>query len=90
MKTRREFIKSTSFLAAASLAVRPSLHAAHHEKWFDISLAQWSLHRAFRGGEKDAMDILKSSYNIVVTCDYCQHEYSFDKSQVLGIFSDKK
>ena len=59
MKTRREFIKSSSFLAAASLAVRPSLHAAHHEKWFDISLAQWSLHRAFRGGDKNAMDFAR-------------------------------
>lgn len=69
MKTRREFIKSSSFLAAASLAVRPSLHAAHHEKWFDISLAQWSLHRAFRGGEKDAMDfarIAKRDFGIAV------------------------
>ncbi|MEM9159662.1 MAG: sugar phosphate isomerase/epimerase family protein [Verrucomicrobiota bacterium] len=27
--------------------------------WFDISLAQWSLHRAFRGGELDPMDFAK-------------------------------
>jgi molecular chaperone Hsp33 len=40
-------------------------------------------------GEKDAMDILKSSREIVVTCDYCQHEYSFDKNQVLDIFARK-
>ena len=41
----------------------------HHEKWFDISLAQWSLHGAFRGSEKDAMDfarIAKRDFGIAV------------------------
>jgi len=36
-------------------------------KWFDISLAQWSLHRAFRKGEKDAMrfaQIAKNEFGI--------------------------
>ncbi|HCR30327.1 MAG TPA: xylose isomerase [Opitutae bacterium] len=67
MKSRREFVKSSFGLAAATLAVHPSLYSAHHEKWFDISLAQWSLHRAFRGGDKDAMDfakIAKSEFGI--------------------------
>lgn len=59
MKTRREFVKTSLGLAAASLAARSMLYAAHHAKWFDISLAQWSLHRAFRGGEKDAMDFAR-------------------------------
>jgi len=62
MNTRREFVKSALSIGAASLAARPLLLADHHkkgEKWFDISLAQWSLHRAFRGGQMDAMDFAK-------------------------------
>jgi len=59
MKSRREFVKSSFGMVAATLGARSALHAAHHEKWFDISLAQWSLHRAFRGGDKDAMDFAR-------------------------------
>lgn len=64
MKTRRDFVKSALGLSAASLAARPLLFGDHHlpgEKWFDISLAQWSLHRAFKGGALDAMDFAKIS-----------------------------
>lgn len=64
MKTRRDFVKSALGFSAASLAARPLLFGNHHEtgeKWFDISLAQWSLHRAFKGGTLDAMDFAKIS-----------------------------
>lgn len=64
MKTRRDFVKSALGLSAASFAARPLLFGDHHkagEKWFDISLAQWSLHRAFKGGDLDAMDFAKIS-----------------------------
>ena len=57
MTTRRNFLTRSSLgLVAASLASRP-LIGAHHEltgappadadTWFDISLAQWSLNKAF-------------------------------------------
>ncbi len=64
MKSRREFVTSAFGLTAA-VAAQPLLFGAHHkkegEKWFDISLAQWSLHRAFKGGQRDAMDFAKIS-----------------------------
>ncbi len=62
MNTRRDFVKSALGLAAASAAAQPILFAAHHkknEKWFDISLAQWSMHKSFRAGTRDAMDFAK-------------------------------
>lgn len=64
MKTRRDFVKSALGFSAASLVAQPFLFGDHHkevEKWFDISLAQWSLHRAFKGGTLDAMDFAKIS-----------------------------
>jgi L-ribulose-5-phosphate 3-epimerase len=65
MTTRRNFLTRSSLgLVAASLASRP-LIGAHHEstgsatadsdKWFDISLAQWSLNKAFWSGARDKM-----------------------------------
>jgi len=38
-----------------------------NKNWFSISLAQWSLHRAFRGGTLDAMNfapIAKEQFGI--------------------------
>lgn len=64
MKTRRDFVKSALGLTAVSAATQRILFGAHHkegEKWFDISLAQWSLHVAFKGGDLDAMDFAKIS-----------------------------
>lgn len=59
--TRRDFLKSASLFAGA-LALPGSLRAAHHEgpaQPYEISLAQWSLHRAFRGGGLDSRDFAK-------------------------------
>ena len=55
---RRSFLQSSA-AAALALAVSP-LRAAESEKFppFKISLAQWSLHRAFRAKEKP-LDALK-------------------------------
>lgn len=49
-------------LEGASLGAQSQLSNTGQEtseKWFDISLAQWSLHRAFESGELDAMDFAK-------------------------------
>lgn len=73
MDTRRHFLKGAFGLALVSQLSRLGLAAADivaqpfSGKWFDISLAQWSLHRAFRSGEKDAMrfaQIAKSEFGI--------------------------
>ncbi len=59
MTTRRAFIKTGSLLAAGILARSSSRAAAASEKTMSISLAQWSLHRAFRAGERDPMDFAR-------------------------------
>jgi sugar phosphate isomerase/epimerase len=67
--TRRTFLQTAIGLSAGALASR-SLRAAAtpaSAPWFEISLAQWSLNRAFRAGTLDAMDfarIAKRDYGI--------------------------
>lgn len=62
--SRRQFLKQIS--TAGALAALPfhssSLFAAHHnEKLYKLSLAQWSLHRAFRSGKEDPLDFARIS-----------------------------
>ena len=68
---RRSFTKSSA-LAALTLSVPVNfskLFAEHHntKQLFKISLAQWSLHNAFRNGDQDPRDfakIAKESFGI--------------------------
>ena len=67
--TRRTFLQTAIGLSAGALASRYLLAAATPASapWFEISLAQWSLNRAFRAGTLDAMDfarIAKRDYGI--------------------------
>lgn len=60
--SRRDFLAGTA--AAAALAALPRLSAAADKasadkKGFEISLAQWSLHRAYGRGTKATLDPLK-------------------------------
>ena len=69
MFSRREFVKRTLGAAAGAMTAGSVSGAeyASSKSWFTISLAQWSLHRAFRGGEMDAMDfasITKNTFGI--------------------------
>lgn len=73
MTTRRAFIKKTTLGATAiSLPIIPSLAKTPFENYIPmnepkISLAQWSLNKAFFSGELDAKDfasIAKNSYGI--------------------------
>lgn len=48
---RRDFVKKSS-IAGLGLAISPGLiTACNTEPWFQISLAQWSLHKALNSGE---------------------------------------
>lgn len=56
MNSRRSFLKNLG-LATAGLALAPTLDVfAAKKAWFDISLAQWSLHKTLYGGELTNMD----------------------------------
>lgn len=41
-------------------------------------------------GESEAMDILKDKQVIGVTCEYCNSEFTFEKDEVIRIFSKEK
>jgi sugar phosphate isomerase/epimerase len=81
MTSRRSFIKK-SFLGAGTLMLLPSLDLnALRNSGLEISLAEWSLHRALESGKIDHLDfpsIAKKEYNISVV------EY------VNGFFGGKK
>lgn len=57
---RKDFLKKMGYLCAGSLAVPGMLHAAtkgrSRDLFFDISLAQWSLHRTTRSGKITTLD----------------------------------
>ncbi len=56
MNTRRDFIRTLG-LVTGGVVLAPSLEAfAAKKSWFDISLAEWSLHRTLRKGELDNLD----------------------------------
>lgn len=65
--TRRAFIRA-SLLGAGALVVSPSLSGlASSEPHMEISLAEWSLHRAIYGGKLDHLDFAakaKSEFGI--------------------------
>jgi sugar phosphate isomerase/epimerase len=69
MTTRRSFIKN-SFLGAGALMLLPSLDMKSlKSSGIEISLAEWSLHRALESGKIDHLDfpvIAKRDYNISV------------------------
>lgn len=57
MNSRRKFLRDLG-LAGAGIALSPStdLFAGTKKEWFQISLAQWSLHRTIRAGKLNNLD----------------------------------
>ena len=60
--SRRGFLQ-TSALAATALAIPGFASAASKAPLFRISLAQWSLHRALKGGKLDNLDFARTTKN---------------------------
>ena len=92
MISRRQFSKAVSAGAAgiALASVRTSC-ADHHEKLFDISLAQWSLHRALKGGKMDNLDFAahtKKEYGISAV-EYV-NQFFKDKAEDKKYIADMK
>lgn len=62
MTTRRDFLAGTAALGAGALAsARGQAPGAPPAELFTISLAEWSLHRALRGGELDHLDLAQKA-----------------------------
>lgn len=76
---RRDFLKATATLAAAGF-VGPLANAADKSPLFEISLAEWSLHRTIKAGKLDNLDFAKAAKH-----DYGIHAIEF----VNQFFKDK-
>ncbi len=66
MATRRQFVKQ-SLLGAGALLIKPSLIANTCASELELSLAEWSLHRALKAGQIDHLDfpsIAKNEFGI--------------------------
>jgi sugar phosphate isomerase/epimerase len=67
MTTRRTFLKKT-FIGAGAIMLAPSMELSSSKaSRFEISLAEWSLHRSIRAGKMDHLDfplIAKNTYGI--------------------------
>lgn len=60
--TRRQFLQHSTVAATAASLTLPTLaHADSSKPLYKISLAQWSLHRALKGGKLDNLDFAKVS-----------------------------
>ena len=62
MTTRRHFVKQ-SLLGAGALMIKPSLYACIQASDLEISLAEWSLHRALKAGKLDHLDFPAKAKN---------------------------
>ena len=62
MVTRRHFVKQ-SLLGAGALLLKPSLYASVQATDLEISLAEWSLHRALKAGKLDHLDFPAKAKN---------------------------
>lgn len=62
MTTRRHFVKQSLF-GAGALLIKPSLYAGLQASDLEISLAEWSLHRALQAGKLDHLDFPAKAKN---------------------------
>lgn len=60
MTNRRDFLKAAASLALAGWSL-PSVLADDKKPLFEISLAEWSLHRTINGGKLDNLDFAKAA-----------------------------
>lgn len=60
MTNRRDFLKVAASLALAGWSL-PSVQADDKKPLFEISLAEWSLHRTIFGGKLDNLDFAKAA-----------------------------
>jgi predicted xylose isomerase-like sugar epimerase len=81
MISRRTFSKAVSLgTAGIAIAGASSVLADHHKKPFEISLAEWSLHRALKSGKMDNLDFAA----------HTKQEYGIDAVEYVNqFFKDK-
>ena len=76
---RRDFLKASAAFAAAGL-IGSSANADDKPPLFEISLAEWSLHRTINGGKLDNLDFAKAA----------KHDYGINAIEFVNqFFKDK-
>ena len=90
--SRRDFLKSATAAAVATTTV-PALADEKKKKkrLFKLSLAQWSLHRAIRGGKiknEDFARVTKEEFNI--SCIEYVNQFFKDKAENMDYLKDLK
>ena len=90
--SRRDFLKSATAAAVATTTI-PALADEKKKKkrLFKISLAQWSLHRAIRGGKiknEDFARVTKEEFNI--SCIEYVNQFFKDKAENMDYLKDLK
>ncbi|MBH58764.1 MAG: xylose isomerase [Planctomycetaceae bacterium] len=90
--SRRDFLKSATAAAVATTTI-PALADEKKKKkrLFKLSLAQWSLHRAIRGGKiknEDFARVTKEEFNI--SCIEYVNQFFKDKAENMDYLKDLK
>ncbi|MBI1312266.1 TIM barrel protein [bacterium] len=88
--SRRGFLQ-TSALAAAALSVPGFATAESKAPLFRISLAQWSLHRALKGGKLDNLDFAKTTkHDFGIEAVEYVNQFFKDKAKDTGYLTEMK
>lgn len=91
MISRRDFTTAVSAGAASMALAGASRAFADHHQLFDISLAEWSLHRALQGGKMNNLDFAahaKNEYGITAV-EYV-NQFFMDKAEDKKYIADMK
>lgn len=91
MNSRRDFLRTLG-IATAGLALAPNLELfAGKKKWFDISLAQWSLHKTLFKGDLKNIDFpeLSAKKFGIYGVEYV-NQFFKDKAQDMTYLKDLK
>ena len=79
MTTRRDFLAAAAAVTAGPLLSR--LPAAPRAEPFKISLAQWSFHKALKGGQMDNLDFAKAAADFGIGAIEYVNQFFMDKAK---------
>lgn len=89
--SRRDFLKSATAAAVATTIPALADEKKKKKRLFKLSLAQWSLHRAIRGGKiknEDFARVTKEEFNI--SCIEYVNQFFKDKAENMDYLKDLK
>ena len=91
MTTRRDFLAGSAALGAGALLTPTSgARAMQPEDLFKISLAQWSLHRAIRGGDMDQLEFAEKAREHGIDAIEYVNQFFMDKAADFAYLDEMK